>query len=73
MKSRLASVISVVVALLIGAGGGFALAADRSDERADNCQEAAQQMYDAIYRSAPNTSTAFSFTDDYCPIDQVQN
>jgi hypothetical protein len=73
MTSRLVLVTAVVVALLVGAGGGFALGAHRSDERADNCQEAAQQMYDAIYRSAPNTLTAFSFADDYCPISQVQN
>ena len=73
MTSRLVLVTSVVVALLVGAGGGFALGAHRSDERADNCQEAAQQMYDAISRSAPNSLIAFSFTDDDCPIYQVQN
>jgi hypothetical protein len=70
-NARLA--LLIVVALLVGAAGGFAFGANRSDDRADNCQDAAQHMYDAFYRSAPNSLTAFEFTDDYCPIDQIQN
>jgi hypothetical protein len=73
MTSRLVPIASAVVALLVGAGGGFALGATRSDERADNCQDAAQQLYNALYRPTPGTETLFSFTDDYCPIDQIQN
>lgn len=72
MTSRLLPVASAAVALLVGAGGGFAVGAARSDERADNCQAAAQLMYDLIYRPDPTTQTAVRFTDDYCPIDQIE-
>ena len=75
MNRRLA--LAVVVPLLVGAGAGFALGATQSDSRADNCQEAAQMMYDLVYGrdDDPATMTAysFSFTDDYCPIDRTQN
>jgi hypothetical protein len=72
MTLRLALATSVA-ALILGAIGGFALGAARSDGRADNCQDAAQQMYDALNRADPNTAIALTFTDDYCPIDEVQN
>jgi hypothetical protein len=70
--------VALVVTLLAGAGSGFAYGAHRSDDRADNCQHAAQQMYEAMNRPAPDnemtqTVTAYTFTDDYCPIDQVRD
>jgi hypothetical protein len=75
MSSRLA-VLTAAVALLAGAGGGYAAGAHRSDERADNCQAAAQEMYDSLAAQSDlrdlddRNIVLFSYTDDFCPIDQ---
>jgi NAD(P)-dependent dehydrogenase (short-subunit alcohol dehydrogenase family) len=79
MGTRRTLGFAVAGALLVGAGGGYAVGAHRSSERAANCQEAAQGLYNALHgltdlepQAQTQAQLEFVFTDDFCPIDQVE-
>jgi len=75
VRARLKTAAPFLVTLLVGVGGGYAWGSDEWAERADNCQQVAQSVYDVVTDPPGDDGAAavfveFDIDDDFCPVDQ---